>query len=299
MLVGELIVLAIFLVIGVVALAQGKGHGDAFSLELSTTPHLLLAAGLRRGVDRGAVLPRLRRHLDARRGEPGATPARSAGRWSLALLLAGVAVHRADLGRRTARARPARDLIAKGDPAGTAFYDAARVAGGALAGRPDRGRHRHRLGLRQLPGRPGRHVPAALRDGPRPAAAARSWRGSTPRHKVPVNATLRGRRASRSSLGALHEHAGRRDHAAQHAGQLRRHDRLPGPARLRRRRTTSYGNGSRDWWRHLVVPLIGFLILLYVVINAKVAAQVLGFVWLRRRRDRPRRLLRHRAGGRP
>jgi amino acid transporter len=39
-------------------------------------------------------------------------------------------------------------------------------------------------------------------------------------------------------------------------------------------------NGSRDWWRHLVVPVLGFLILLYVVINAKVAAQILGFVWL-------------------
>src|SRR4029450_9966628 len=39
-------------------------------------------------------------------------------------------------------------------------------------------------------------------------------------------------------------------------------------------------HGSRDWMRHVVVPVIGFLILLYVVINAKVAAQVLGFVWL-------------------
>jgi hypothetical protein len=29
-----------------------------------------------------------------------------------------------------------------------------------------------------------------------------------------------------------------------------------------------------------VFPLIGFLILLYVVINAKVAAQMLGFTWL-------------------
>lgn len=38
--------------------------------------------------------------------------------------------------------------------------------------------------------------------------------------------------------------------------------------------------GSRDWLKHLVVPVIGFLILLYVVINAKVAAQVLGFAWL-------------------
>jgi len=37
---------------------------------------------------------------------------------------------------------------------------------------------------------------------------------------------------------------------------------------------------SRDWWRHLVVPVIGFLILAYVVVNAQVAAQNLGFVWL-------------------
>ena len=31
---------------------------------------------------------------------------------------------------------------------------------------------------------------------------------------------------------------------------------------------------------HLVAPVLGFLILLYVVINADVAAQTLGFVWL-------------------
>jgi amino acid transporter len=37
---------------------------------------------------------------------------------------------------------------------------------------------------------------------------------------------------------------------------------------------------SRAWWKHLVVPVIGFLILLYVVINAQVAAQTLGFIWL-------------------
>jgi amino acid transporter len=37
---------------------------------------------------------------------------------------------------------------------------------------------------------------------------------------------------------------------------------------------------SRDYWRHLAVPVIGFAILLYVIINAQVAAQRLGFVWL-------------------
>jgi hypothetical protein len=37
---------------------------------------------------------------------------------------------------------------------------------------------------------------------------------------------------------------------------------------------------SRDYWRHLAVPVIDFLILAYVVVNAQVAAQTLGFVWL-------------------
>ena len=36
---------------------------------------------------------------------------------------------------------------------------------------------------------------------------------------------------------------------------------------------------SRDWWKHLAVPVIGFGILLFVIINANVAAQTLGFVW--------------------
>jgi hypothetical protein len=39
-------------------------------------------------------------------------------------------------------------------------------------------------------------------------------------------------------------------------------------------------NGSKDYLRHLVYPVIGFVILAFVVINAKVAAQVLAFVWI-------------------
>lgn len=37
---------------------------------------------------------------------------------------------------------------------------------------------------------------------------------------------------------------------------------------------------SRNWGLHLVVPVVGFAILAYVVYNAQVAAQELGFVWL-------------------
>lgn len=39
-------------------------------------------------------------------------------------------------------------------------------------------------------------------------------------------------------------------------------------------------HGSRNYWSHLVAPVIGFAILAYVVVNAQVAAQTLGFVWL-------------------
>jgi len=39
-------------------------------------------------------------------------------------------------------------------------------------------------------------------------------------------------------------------------------------------------HGSHHWWAHLIAPSLGFVILFYVVINAKVAAQELGFVWL-------------------
>jgi amino acid transporter len=37
---------------------------------------------------------------------------------------------------------------------------------------------------------------------------------------------------------------------------------------------------SRDYWRHLAVPVIGFAILAYVIINAQLAAQALGLGWL-------------------
>jgi fatty acid desaturase len=37
---------------------------------------------------------------------------------------------------------------------------------------------------------------------------------------------------------------------------------------------------SKDYLKHLVFPIIGFAILAFVVVNAKVAAQVLAFIWI-------------------
>jgi hypothetical protein len=69
--------------------------------------HLLVVADLRRGLDRRAVVPRLRRHLDAGRGEPGRGPPDRSGDGRGAA--AGRrAVHHADLGGFAAGGRSAR-----------------------------------------------------------------------------------------------------------------------------------------------------------------------------------------------
>ena len=98
MLVGELIVLAIFLVIGVRGPRPGQGPGLRVHPALQRR-HLHLEPGLRGGLDRRAQLPGVRRHLDARRGEQGLRPGARAvdGRGAAA---GRRPVHRADLGRR-------------------------------------------------------------------------------------------------------------------------------------------------------------------------------------------------------
>ena len=80
-------------------------------------------------------LPRLRRHLDAGRGEPEEA-ARAIGRAMVAaLLLAGRAVHRADVGGGAARPGPAAAARRRATRAAPRSTTPPRVAGGRLAGR--------------------------------------------------------------------------------------------------------------------------------------------------------------------
>jgi hypothetical protein len=37
---------------------------------------------------------------------------------------------------------------------------------------------------------------------------------------------------------------------------------------------------SKDWLRHLIVPLIGIAIVTYVLVNMAVEAKILGLAWL-------------------
>jgi amino acid transporter len=39
-------------------------------------------------------------------------------------------------------------------------------------------------------------------------------------------------------------------------------------------------NGSRDWVRHLILPALGLAMLVYVVINQKIFAQLIGGIWV-------------------
>jgi amino acid transporter len=37
---------------------------------------------------------------------------------------------------------------------------------------------------------------------------------------------------------------------------------------------------SRDWWRHLAVPVIGLVIIAYVLVNAEINAKIAGALWM-------------------
>src|SRR3954451_9404772 len=128
MLIGELIVLAIFIVIGIVALAQGKGRGfdftpiynaDTFSLSLVF------------GAVSIAVLSFLGFDGISMLAEENKDTAKAIGRAMVAaLLLAGV-LFIVQTWVASLLVPDPQGLITEGDAGGTAFYDAARVGGGA------------------------------------------------------------------------------------------------------------------------------------------------------------------------
>jgi amino acid transporter len=168
-------------------------------------------------------------------------------------------------------------LISQGDANGTAFYDAARVAGGpwlasltALATAIAWGFANSLVAQAAT----SRLLFAMARDRQLPAFLAKV----SPKHGVPVNATLLVAgislilglyMASRSDgitlLSSLVNFGALTAFLVLHVSVIV-HFRVRG--------------GSKDWWRHEVSPALGFLILAFVVVNAKVAAQTLGFVWL-------------------
>jgi amino acid transporter len=275
MLVAELLVLAIFLVVGVVALARGAGYTGA-----SWSP-LYNAATFSWPVVFGAVSIAVLSFLGfdgiSMLAEENRESARQIGRAMVAALLLAGALFLVQTWVAALLVPNPDQLLANGDPAGTAFYDAARVAGGgwlagltALATAIAWGFANSLVAQAAT----SRLLYAMARDRQLPAFLARVH----PRRQVPVNATLLV--AAVSLVLGLYLTT-REDgiplmstlvNFGAMSAFLVLHVSVVAHFVVRRR--------SRDWLRHLVCPLLGFAILLYVVINAKVAAQVLGFIWL-------------------
>jgi amino acid transporter len=274
MLVVEVVILAVFLAVGVAALAQGKGAGFSLSPFYN-------AATFKWSVVFGAVSVAVLSFLGfdgiSMLAEESREEARKIGRSMIvALLLAGTLFIVQTWVAALLVPDPGK-LLHDGDPAGTAFYDAARVAGGgwlaglaALATAIAWGFANSLVAQAAT----SRLLYAMARDGQMPRFLAKI----NPKHKVPANATFL---VAAVSL-VLGIWMALRTDGLTLLTTLVNFGAMTAFLALHVSVVVHYviRQGSRDWLRHVVVPVFGFIILAYVVINAKVAAQVLGFIWL-------------------
>ncbi len=274
MLIGELVVLAIFIVVGIVALAQGKGRGFEWSPIYNADT---FSWGLVFGAVSIAVLSFLGFDGISMLAEENKESARAIGKAMVAALLLAGTLFIVQTWVASLLVPNPGQLIDKGDPGGTAFYDAAAVAGGswlsnlaALATAIAWGFANSLVAQAAT----SRLLYAMARDRQLPSFLAKVH----PRHGVPVNATLL---TAVVSL-ALGIYMASRDDGITLLSTLVNFGALTAFLVLHVSVVSHYliRNRSRNYWSHLVAPLIGFVILLYVVINAQVAAQTLGFVWL-------------------
>jgi amino acid transporter len=274
-LIGELIVLAFFLVVGIVAVAQGKGQGfsfDAFFDSSTFTWSLVL------GATSVAVLSFLGFDGIAMLAEENRESARQIGRSMVAALLLAGALFIVQTWVASMLVADPAALIANGDPAGTAFYDAADVAGGgtwlgtltAVATAIAWGFANALVAQAAT----SRLIFAMARDRQLPSFFARVH----PRYQVPTNATFL---VALVSLG-LGLYMASRDDGLTLLSSLINFGAMTAFLVLHVSVFWHYviRQRSRDWLRHIVVPAVGFAILTAVVVNAKVAAQLLGFTWL-------------------
>jgi amino acid transporter len=275
MLIGELVVLAVFLVIAAIALASGKGNGlgaltpiynsDTFSFSLVF------------GAVSIAVLSFLGFDGISTLAEENRDSARSIGKSMIAALALAGTLFIVQTWLAALLVPNPDGLIADGDPAGTSFYAAAEAASGhwlyvltAVATAIAWGFANSLVAQAAT----SRLLFAMARDRQLPSFLATVH----PTRRVPVNATFLV--AAISLVLGLYMNS--RDDGISLLSTLVNFGALTAFLLLHVSVVVHFvvRQKSRDWWRHLVVPVIGFAILFYVIINAKVAAQRLGFVWL-------------------
>lgn len=273
MLWAELAVLAIFLVVGAVAVAQGKGNGFSFEAFFNANT---FSWSLVLGAVSIAVLSFLGFDGISTLAEENKDAARAIGRSMVAALLLVAVLFVVQTWVAAMLVPDSAGLLANGDPAGTAFYDAARVAGGewlawltALATAIAWGFANSLVAQAAT----SRLLFAMARDRQLPSFLAKVH----PTHKVPVNATLV---VALVSLG-LGLYMNSREDGIALLSSLINFGAMTAFLVLHVSVVWWYlgRNHSKDWLRHLVLPAIGFAILAFVVVNAKIAAQMTALVW--------------------
>ncbi|WP_328853243.1 APC family permease [Micromonospora globbae] len=273
MLVGELIVLAVFIAVAGWAVASGKGRfsGEAFYNPDTFTWSVVA------GAVSIAVLSFLGFDGISMLAEEAKGGARQIGRaMAVGLVLAGVLF----IGQTWLAAMLVPNpsgLLADGDPNGTAFYDAAQATGGSWLATLCAAATAVAWGLPNsmvAQVATSRLLYAMARDRQLPAFLAKV----SIRRSVPINATLltgavslvlslymATRADGITLLSSLINFGAMVAFLVLHVSVVVHH--------LIRGR-------SRNWWAHLVMPAVGFAILAYVVVNANIAAQRMGLAWL-------------------
>ena len=274
-LVAELIVLAIFIVIGVIAVASGKGNGFSFDAFYNSDT---FSIGLVLGAVSIAVLSFLGFDGISMLAEENKEKATEIGRAMVgALLLAGALfIVQTWIG---AMLVPNPDtLIAEGDPSGTAFYAAAEVAGGVWLGKLTALATAIAWGFANAlvaQAATSRLLYAMARDKqlPKFLAVVNKNSGS------PVNATFVTGVIS-VALG-LYMVTQREDFGLTLITTLVNFGALTAFIVLHISVIVHHKirGGSSDNWRHLIVPIMGVVLLGFVVIKANVAAQQVGLTW--------------------
>ncbi|WP_416875531.1 APC family permease [Kitasatospora sp. SC0581] len=274
MLIGELVVLALFVVVGVIALANGKGRGFDFTpLYNGHTFSWSLAFG----AVSIAVLSFLGFDGISTLSEENRDSAKAIGRSMVAALLLAGTLFIVQTWVASLLVADPDALIRDGDPNGTAFYDAARTAAGGWLATLTAASTAVAWGFANslvAQAATSRLLYAMARDRQLPAFLARIH----PTRRVPVNATLL---TAGISL-VLGLYTASREDGITLLSTLVNFGALSTFLVLHVAVVVHYlvRKRSKDYWRHLIAPALGFAILAYVVVNANIAAQRLGFVWL-------------------
>lgn len=274
-LIGELAVLAIFIVIGVIAVASGKGNGfsfDAFYNSKTFSWNLVF------GAVSVAVLSFLGFDGISMLAEESKEKADEIGRAMVAALLLAGSLFIVQTWLATMLVPGADKLLSEGDPAGTAFYSAAEVAGGVWLNKLTALATAIAWGFANAlvaQAATSRLLFAMARDKQLPKVLAKVH----PKTGGPVNATYL--TAGISIVLGLYFVLTKKDFGLTLTSTLVNFGALTAFILLHISVIVHHKirNKSSDNLRHLLIPILGIALLSWVVIKANVAAQHVGIVW--------------------